>query len=92
MTLASWQSSAIRTGMVGVTPIVAQVSSGSLAVVARVTLSANYVRAPDPAYPICDAGSRAYLAAPQTIPSGTVLNLYSDEAAALVAAGAASYG
>lgn len=91
MTLAAWQTFAIKLGMVGSTPIIAEANTATLAEIVRVTLSASYARAADPAYPIADAGSRAYLESPQTIPSGTTLELYSDEGAALVAAGAAAY-
>jgi hypothetical protein len=59
-----------------------------------VTLSANYARKtpggyPVPPYPGLVASSLT--ASPQTIPSGTRLELFADEAAALVAAGAAAY-
>jgi hypothetical protein len=91
MSLASWQTSAVNLGTANATPIVAQVATGTLASIVSVTLSGDYARAADPAYPVCDAGSRAYLSSPQTIPEGTVLEVYSDEAAALVAGGAASY-
>ena len=77
----------------GPASIIAQVSTGSLAQMATVTLSAPYNRQPAPGYPTPDAGSPANpLALSQySFTTGSTLTLFSDEAAALVAAGAAAY-
>jgi hypothetical protein len=83
----------IQLGMVGATQIVAQTNVATLATTAAVTLQANYARNPPPAYPTPEAGSAwpNILAFAGTIPAGTTITVFSDEAAALVAAGAASY-
>jgi hypothetical protein len=84
----------VQTGLVGATPIIAQVNSATLASKIFVTLSSNYNRAPPPAYPDPNAGRAIFVsltAYAQTIASGTRLQLFSDEAAALVGAGAAAY-
>jgi hypothetical protein len=82
-------------GTVSGTPIVGNVNSATLqAALVWVTLSADYVRSPDPGYPVALPGQAVTASltdAPQTIPNGTRLQLYSDESAALVAAAAASY-
>ena len=83
----------VQTGMVGGAPIIAAVNCATLARLRTVTLSADYARAPDPGYPNPNPGGEVptLTAAPQTIPAGTTLALFSDEADALVAAGAANY-
>lgn len=60
----------------------------------RVTLSMNYAAVTGPGIPArpCFTGcAAANLDSAKTIPSGTTLTLLAGEAAALVAAGAASY-
>jgi hypothetical protein len=84
----------IQYGLVGSTPITGSVNSGTLASTRFVTLSEDFIRSPPPAYPDANAGahvSTSPTASPQTIPSGTRLQLFSDEASALVNAGAANY-
>ena len=84
----------VALGLVGSTPIVAQSNSATLASRVAVTLSADYVRSAPPGYPNPNAGvasSSSLTASPQTISSGTTMKLFSCEAAALVAAGAATY-
>ena len=80
-------------GVAGGVPIVAQVNSATMAQLVGVQLSQAYVRNPPPGYPVPQTGGAVpeLLAFPGTIPAGTTLTLFSDEAAALVAAGAASY-
>jgi hypothetical protein len=59
-----------------------------------VTLSSSYVRAPTLHYPDANAGKNPRTNptnGPQTIPAGTRVQLYSAEAAAIVAAGAGTY-
>jgi hypothetical protein len=79
---------------VGATPIIAMVNSGTLAAKRFVTLSQNYQRAPAPGYPNPNEGAAvatSKTAFPQLILSGTRFQVFSDEAQALVSAGAASY-
>lgn len=81
-------------GTVGGTPVTGDVVGGvGLASKVAVTLTGVYVRAPPPGWPRVDAGAPfpSYYAAPQTIQSGVTLTLFQAEAAALVAAGAATY-
>jgi hypothetical protein len=82
-------------GTVGATSITGNVNSATLASTRFVTLGGTaYVRAPPPAYPDPNPGvaiASSLTAYPQTIAGGTRLQLFSDEAAALVAASAASY-
>jgi hypothetical protein len=83
-----------HTGAVGATPIVAQVNSATLAAKRFVTLSQDYQRAPAPGYPNPNEGAAvatSKTAFPQLILSGTRFQVFSDEAASLVAAGAAAY-
>jgi hypothetical protein len=81
-------------GKVGATPITGNCNSATLAKLQTVTLGATaYVRSTPPGYPRPDAGaaiSSSLYAYPQTIPGGTQITVYSDEAASLIAAGAAS--
>jgi hypothetical protein len=84
----------VQTGLVGATPIIAQFNSATLASKVFVTLSSNYARNAPQSYPRPDAGAAtatSLLASPQTILSGTRLQLYSDEASALVTGGFASF-
>ena len=85
----------ITYGTVGGVSITGNMNSATLASMRFVTLGATaYVRAPPPAYPDPGAGeaiASSLTASAQTIPGGTRLALFSDEAAALVAASAASY-
>ncbi len=82
-------------GTVGGVPFTGNVNSATLASKLFVTLGGTpYVRNPPPGYPDPNPGvaiSSSPTAYAQTIPGGTRLALYSDEAAALVAASAASY-
>lgn len=74
--------------------IVAQTNSATLRTRVAVTLSTDYQRSPPPGYPNPNPGSAksaSLTAAPQTITSGTTVTLFSCEAAALVAAGSATY-
>jgi hypothetical protein len=83
-----------RLGSVGATQIIAEVNSATLAAKRFVTLTANYARHPAPEYPDPNAGAAiatSLTAFPQTIASGKRVQLFSDEVAALVGAGAASY-
>lgn len=85
----------VQTGMVGATPIVAQVNSATLASLRYVTIGGTpYVRSPPPGYADPNAGvaiATSLTAFAQTIPASTRLQLYSDEAQALVTAGAAAF-
>lgn len=87
------QSNPQTLGTVNGIPIVAEFGGGlSPEGLARVTLSANYVMANLPGYPVRppadgEASKRLW----PTVPSGTTCNFLKPEAAALVAAGAASY-
>lgn len=86
----------INYGTVDGTPIVGQVNVGTLtAQRVRVTLGGTaYVRAPPLGYPDPNPGLGAQPSLtnhPQTIAEGTTLTLFSDQSAALVDAGAASY-
>jgi hypothetical protein len=87
-------SNPIVYGSVGGVPIAGNCIAGTLSVKQSVTLGATaYNRAPPLDYPRPDAGapvSTSRLAYPQTIPGGTTITVFEDEAAALVAAGAAS--
>jgi hypothetical protein len=81
-------------GTVGATPITGNVNSATLGAKRFVTLSASYARHVPPGYPNPNEGaavSTSLTASPQTIASGKRLQLFSDEAAALVSLGAASY-
>ena len=84
----------ITYGTVSGSPITGNVNSATLASKVFITLSANYARAVPPGYPRADAGAAiatSLLAFPQTIAGGTRLQLFSDEAQALVTAGAAAF-
>ncbi len=80
-------------GSVNGTPIIADIGPGlGTDVLARVTLSADYVMVRPPGFPTRppaggDVGKRPF----PTIPSGTTCQFLKPEAAALVAAGAAIY-
>lgn len=90
---APLMSDPLTYGLVGATSIAGNVSAAGWKLV-YVTLSSNYARAPVAGYPDPSPGAGAgnsWTAFAQTIPSGTRLQLWTDEAAALVAAGAASY-
>jgi hypothetical protein len=81
-------------GSVNGTPISGDVPSNSLMTLTTVTLGSNsYIRTPPDVWPRCDAGAAiagSLYAAGQTTAPGAVLTLFAPEAAALVAAGAAS--
>ncbi len=86
----------ITYGTVGGAPIAGQVDVGALtAPRVRVTLGATgYARNPPGGYPDPNPGvygETSLTAFPQTIAPGTAVLLFSDEAAALVTAGAATY-
>ena len=84
----------ITYGTVGATTITGNVNSATLAAKQTVTLGmTDFVRSPPPGYPRPDAGAAvatSLYAFAQTIPGGTVITVFSDEASALIAAGAAS--
>ena len=83
-----------RLGTVGAAVIVAQVNSATLAAKQFVTLSSSYSRNPAPGYPDPNAGAAiatSKTAFPQLILSGTRFQVFSDEAQALVSAGAAVF-
>lgn len=86
-------ASPIQLGTVAGAPIIAEVDSASLAVTRKITLSQTYDRAPPSDYPTANPGSPGNLLAQSAavFAPGAVLTLFSDEAAALVAAGAAAY-
>jgi hypothetical protein len=80
-------------GSVGGSPIAGFTSAASWSLV-FVTLSANYARDPPAGYPVPPYPgpvTASLTAFAQTIPSGTRLQLFADEAAALVQAGFAAY-
>ena len=81
-------------GSVSGTPIAGYVNADMLKVKQSVTLNANYARNPPPTYTYnANAGApvaSSFTSHPQTIPSGTTITVFSDEAAALIAAGFAS--
>lgn len=83
----------VNLGTANLVAIVAQVNAGTLAQTAKVLLSQSYQRNPPPDYPVCNAGSAGNPLAMSsfTFAAGATLTLFSDEAAALVAAGAATY-
>ncbi len=86
----------ITYGTVGGTPITGQVNVGTLtAQRVEVTLGATgYARNPPGGYPDPNPGvygKTSLTAFPQTIAPSTTVLLFSDEAAALVTAGAATY-
>ncbi len=83
----------ITYGAVGGSPISGYANAGTWRLV-YVTLNANYARKPPGDYPVppCPGPVSSSLTAfPQTVPGGTRLQLFADEAAALVGAGAATY-
>lgn len=83
-----------QTGTAGGTAINVDISRIEPSVPVRVLLSANYtmLRMPgDPTRPGLTGCAAANLDFPKTIPSGTTIALLAGEAAALVAAGKASY-
>jgi hypothetical protein len=81
-------------GTVNGSPIAGACNSGTLAKTQSVTLGATaYVRSVPAGYPRPDEGapvSSSLYAFPQTIAGGTRITVFSDEAAALIAAGAAT--
>jgi hypothetical protein len=80
-------------GTVGGTSITGYTNAATWGLV-FVTLSGPYIRNPPPGYPIPPYPGNvesSLTALPQTIASGTRLQLFADEAAALVSAGNASY-
>ena len=81
-------------GMVNGSPITGSVNSATLAAKQTVTIGANaYVRAVPPGYPDPNQGTQiqtSLTAFAQTLAPGAVVTLFSDEAAALINAGAAS--
>jgi len=84
----------VETGTVGGSPIYADVTSIGSAVAVAVVLGADYAMLDPLGFPFrasftgAAAGNLQY---PRTVPSGTTLQVLACEAAALVAAGAASY-
>jgi hypothetical protein len=83
----------ITYGTVSGSPIAGYANAGTWQLV-YVTLSANYARKPPGDYPVPPYPgpvTASLTAFPQTIPNGTRLQLFADEAAALVTAGAAAY-
>ena len=86
--------SAITYGTVGATSITGKVSPNTLASRVSTTIGGtDYVRSPPIGYPDPNpgvAGASSKTAFPQTIKAAAVVTLFSDEKAALVAAGAAS--
>ena len=83
----------IAWGTVGAAPIAGFVNPSSWGL-RFVTLSAAYMRNPPPGHPrppFSGSASSSATAFAQTIPSGTRIQVFADEAAALVAAGAAAY-
>ncbi len=86
----------VTTGTVNGTPITVDLKGGNVGgdpwALKRVTLSANYVAVNPPGMPDRPPiGITKTPWAPGTIPSGTQRYFHAHEAAALVAAGAASY-
>ena len=82
----------ITYGTVNGSPISGYANAGTWGLV-YVTLSANYARNPPGDYPVPPFPgplTSSLVASPQTILSGTRLQVFADEAAALVTAGAAS--
>jgi hypothetical protein len=82
----------ITYGTVSGSPIAGNVNAGTWSKV-FVTLSADYVRSPPGGYPDPNPGNpdNSLTSYPQTIAATTRLQFFSDEAAALVTAGAAVY-
>jgi hypothetical protein len=82
-------------GTVNGSAITGQVNAATLdATKVHVTLSQNYVRNPPAGYPDANPGvapGTSLTGWPQTVSSGSRILLFTDEAAALVAAGAAAY-
>ena len=81
-------------GAVGATKIASNCAGDDLATKRYVTLSANYARSCPADYPDPNPGLGAQAsltAASKMITNGTRVQLFAGEAAALVAAGAASY-
>lgn len=84
----------VQTGTAGGTPINADVTRLDHSTAVRVQLSATYVTTHnpgDPTRPSFTGCAAANLDFPKTITSGMVVSLLAHEAAALVAAGKASY-
>jgi hypothetical protein len=81
-------------GSVSGAQITGYVNADALKVKQSVTLSANYVRNPPPTYTYDanpgTAAAKSLTGHPQTIPAGTTIVVFQAEAAALIAAGAAS--
>ncbi len=84
----------VQTGTAGGTPINVDVSRLDHSTAVRVQLSASYMTTHNPGdvtrpgFTGCDVANLDF---PKTIASGTILSLLAHEAAALVAAGKASY-
>ena len=84
----------VKSGTAGGVAIFADLSRIDHATTRRVTLSANYDitrEAGTPSRPQFAGAEQAKLDFPRTVTSGTVLTLSAEEAAALVAAGKATY-
>jgi hypothetical protein len=84
----------VQHGTVGGSPINVDMARIDHGQTRRVTLSANYAMTSGPGIPSrpsMTGCATAGLDYPRTLASGTVLTLQANEAAALVAAGAASY-
>ncbi len=80
-------------GAIDGVPVAGNCPPGALAATRTVTLKAAYRRSPPADYPRPDPGAPAaasLTATPRTIPAGTTLTLFSDEAEALIAAGFAT--
>ncbi len=83
----------ITYGAVGDSPIAGYTNAAAWDLI-FVTLSADYARDPPAGYPtppFPGPVTASLTAFAQTIPNGTRLQLFADEAAALVTAGAAAY-
>jgi hypothetical protein len=85
----------IGLGTVSGVPIVANLDGAGFRERVTVTLRADYVRAPPNDWPNANPGTGNqpnFTAFAQTIPSGTDVIVFLEEATALVAAGAATLG
>ncbi len=84
----------VRIGIVGITPIVVDIGAGVRGApqeLVAITLSADYVMENPPGYPARPNVGGSIPSYPHTLASGGTYRLLQPEAAALVAAGAASY-
>jgi len=91
--MAGW-ANPVRIGTVGGNPIIADLSLGVMGgnpVLVAVLLSADYTMENPPGYPSRPNVGGATPFSPRVLPTGSNLRLLKPEAAALVAAGAATY-